>query len=66
VHSTWPLQTICFLLLAKQVLKSGPWGQIKELLQLRGGAASFDGQPLVTTAGPVTVAEEMPDGAAIS
>lgn len=48
------------------MLKSGPWGQIKELLQLRGGAASFDGRPLVTAAGPVIVQEEMPDGAAIS
>jgi hypothetical protein len=66
VRCTWPLQTMCFLLPGEQVLKSGPWGQIKELLQLRGGAASFDGQPLVTAAGPVTVAEEMPDGAAIS
>ena len=61
-----PWLQFAFLLLGKQVLKSGPWGQIKELLQLRGGVASFDGRPLVTAAGPVTISEKMPDGAAIS
>lgn len=60
------MQQCALLLLGKQVLKSGPWGQVKELLQLRGGVASFDGQPLITAAGPVTVSEQMPDGAAIS
>lgn len=49
-----------------KVLKSGPWGQIKELLRVEGGAATFDGKPLVTAAGPVAVAAGMPDGASIS
>lgn len=49
-----------------KVLKSGPWGQIKELLRVAAGVATFDGRPLITAAGPVTSAAGMPDGAAIS
>ncbi len=48
-----------------KTLKSAPWAQIKELLRVKGGVATFNGTPLVTDEGLVTV-PDLPDGAAIS
>ena len=49
-----------------QVLKSDAWKKLAALLRVEGGAATVDGRPLVTTAGRLTVAAGMPDGARIS
>lgn len=48
-----------------QVLKSGPWGDIKSKLRVAAGCGTYDGTPLVTAAGPVTAAD-LSDGATIS
>ncbi|KAK9901585.1 hypothetical protein WJX75_003488 [Coccomyxa subellipsoidea] len=48
-----------------KVLKSGPWKDIVAGLSVRSGRATFEGQPLVTAKGSVTLPAEMPDGAGI-
>ena len=48
-----------------KVLKSGPWKDIVAGLSVRSGRATFEGQPLVTAKGYVSLPAEMPDGAGI-
>ena len=45
--------------------KSAKWREVVAGLAVGGGAARYTGTPLVTAAGPLTVAADMPDGAGI-
>ena len=49
-----------------KVLKSDAWRKLAALLRVQGGAATVDGRPLVTQAGPLSVPGGLPDGAKIS
>lgn len=67
------LQPSCLLRrIAQRCLCTAPqnlcpqfWKEVVEGLAVSGGAARFKGTPLVTAAGPLTVAADMPDGAGI-
>lgn len=48
-----------------KVLKSGLWKDIVAGLSVQSGKATFEGQALVTSKGPVTLPAEIPDGAGI-
>ena len=49
-----------------KVLKSDAWKKLAALLRVLGGKATFDGKPMVTARGPLTLPEGMPDGAHVS
>ena len=49
-----------------KVLKSDAWRKMAALLKVQGLRATFDGKPLVTARGSLTLAEGMPDGADVS
>lgn len=48
-----------------KILKSDPWKNIVESVQVQGGKAVFEGKALVTAKGPITLPPQMPDGAGI-
>ena len=49
-----------------KVLKSDAWRKMAALLKVQDLRATFDGKVLVTSRGPLTLAEGMPDGADVS
>lgn len=48
-----------------KVLKSDHWKKINSALKVQGGKATFNGRPLATAVGDVTLPAEIPDGAEI-
>jgi hypothetical protein len=48
-----------------KVLKLDEWRAVVPGLVVRGGNATYEGTPLVTSRGLVTLPPEMPDGAEI-
>lgn len=48
-----------------KVLKSDAWKKIGAQLAVKGGKAAFNGRPLVTAGGAVTLPAEIPEGAEI-
>lgn len=57
--------SLSLLLLPPQVLKSDAWKKIGAQLAVKGGKAAFNGRPLVTAGGAVTLPAEIPEGAEI-
>jgi aminoacyl tRNA synthase complex-interacting multifunctional protein 1 len=48
-----------------KILKSDYWKKIVGGLSVQKGQATFEGHPLITAKGPVTLPPDMPDGAGI-
>lgn len=49
-----------------KVLKSDAWKKLAALLRVQGGKATFDGKPMATAKGLLSVPGGMPDGARVS